>query len=91
MSGNFILALENPESIAQFVVEEFTEPLPKNFYKNYLKKLQLVTIPKVIKAAKKYIPNHVRILVVGDLKKIMLPIKKLGYRIRLFNKFGQPI
>lgn len=91
MSGNFVLSLEDPQSAARFIVEEFTESLPENFYQNYLKSIQSVTASEVIQAAKKNIPEHVRVLVVGDLQKIIPSIKKMGYPVRLFDKFGRPL
>ncbi len=91
MSGNFVLALEDPQSAARFIVEEFTESLSENFYQNYLKSLQSVTASEVTQAAKKYISDHLRVLVVGDLQKIMPSIKKMGYPVHLFDKFGQPL
>lgn len=91
VSGNFILDLEDPYTSARFILEEITELLPENFYQNYLKSLQWVTPSEVTSAAKKYIPEHPRILVVGDAQKIMPLVKDMGYPIALFDHLGEPL
>ena len=67
--GDFGRGLQNPATVAQFAVAIEKYNLPADFFKNYLKKLESVTIEEVGEAAKKYIhPNNAWIIVVGDEK-----------------------
>jgi zinc protease len=77
LSGNFALSLENPQTIASFAVNIERNKLPKDFYTNYLKNLNAVTIEDVQAIAKKYIrPENANILVVGKATGIAESLKK---------------
>src|SRR5690606_11460208 len=52
--GDFVLALERPETIANYALEVYSQNLPKDFYASYLKKLNAVTAEDVQRVAKKY-------------------------------------
>ncbi|XCI75150.1 MAG: pitrilysin family protein [Flavobacteriales bacterium] len=85
--GRFILRLENPRTIINFIISELKEQLPKGFYQNYLKSLQLVTLPQITAAAKRYIPaQNAHILIVGKAEQLLPRLEKLGYLIHFFNK-----
>jgi len=67
LSGNFIRSLEQPSTIASFAINTALYNLPKDYYKNYLKNINAVTVEDVQMMAKKYIkPNNAIILVVGN-------------------------
>jgi hypothetical protein len=67
LAGNFSRSLENSGTLASFAVNIDKYKLPKNYYKNYLKRLDAVTVADVQAAAKKYIkPDNAWIVVTGD-------------------------
>ncbi|MDR3286365.1 MAG: insulinase family protein [Prevotellaceae bacterium] len=68
-SGDFGRSLQRPETVAAFAVAIEKYNLPADYFKNYLKGIENVTIESVQAAAKKYIqPKNAWIIVVGDEK-----------------------
>ncbi|MDR3226387.1 MAG: insulinase family protein [Prevotellaceae bacterium] len=68
-SGDFGRRLQHPETVAAFAVAIEKYNLPADYFKNYLKGIENVTIESVQAAAKKYIhPQNAWIVVVGDEK-----------------------
>ena len=66
-AGSFSRSLESSGAIANFAINIDKYNLPKDYYKNYLKRLEAVTVADVQAAAKKYIrPNNAWIVVTGD-------------------------
>ena len=53
-TGDFVLALEKPATIAQYALNIETDKLPENFYQTYLKKINAVTAEDIQRVAKKY-------------------------------------
>ncbi len=67
LAGNFGRMLENPSTLAEFALNIDKYNLPKDYYKNYLKRLHAVTVADVQAAAKKYLkPNNAYVVVTGD-------------------------
>ncbi len=67
LAGNFARSLAEPATIALFALNIDKYKLPKDYYKNYLKRLDAVTVADVQAAAKKYIkPDNAWIIVAGD-------------------------
>jgi zinc protease len=67
MTGNFGRSLESPQTIANFALNTYRYNLPKDYYNNYLKNLEAVSINDVQEMAKKYIrPENCNIVVVGN-------------------------
>ncbi|WP_238785028.1 M16 family metallopeptidase [Blattabacterium cuenoti] len=92
ISGQFILDLEDPNRISDLFICELKNNLPSGFYKNYLKKIQSVTIDDIHKSCKKFFSiKNGRILIIGKASEILPNIKKLGYPIRYFDQFGSLI
>jgi len=90
-TGNFVLALEKPETTASFAYNQFREKLPADFYKNYLKNLNAVTDTQIPTAMNQTIdPENLTILVIGKGEEILPDLEKLGYPIRYFDKYGNP-
>jgi len=92
--GNFVLALEQPETIARYALNIETEGLSKDFYKNYIERINAITLDDVQKAAKKYFSSkNARIVVTGkgsdvieNLEKVTFNTKKVP--IFYFDKFA---
>ncbi|MDR0370391.1 MAG: insulinase family protein [Prevotellaceae bacterium] len=67
IEGNFGRSIAAPRVIANFAVNIDKYNLPKDYYKNYLKRLEAVTSADVQAAAKKYLtPENAWLIVVGD-------------------------
>lgn len=86
LKGSFIMALEQPETIARFAVSQRTQDLPSDFYTNYLKSIDKVTIEDVSNAAKATIlPNQSRIFIAGKVSDISEGLEKLGYPVKYYD------
>ncbi len=92
--GDFVLAMEKPQTIARYALNIETNNLPANFYKTFLKKINAVTIADVKRVANKYFKaDNLRVVVagkgadvIGNLENVMYNGKKLP--IRYFDKYG---
>ncbi len=95
--GNFVLALENPQTIAQYALNIQTENLPPDFYKTFLQKINAVTIDDVLRVSEKYFTiNNARIFVTGkgsEVLETLEKIKPLGVSLKTYyyDKYGTPI
>jgi predicted Zn-dependent peptidase len=79
LTGNFALSLENPQTIASFAINTERYKLPKDFYTNYLKNIEVVSPTDVQAMAQKYIlPDRSIILVVGKASVIADKLKKFS-------------
>ena len=71
-TGDFVLALERPATIANYALKIKTQNLPKDFYINYLRKINAVTVEDVERVSKKYFkPDNLRIVVVGKGSEVL--------------------
>lgn len=67
IAGNFSRSLENSGTIANFALNIDKYNLPKDYYKNYLKRLEAVTVQDIQNVARKYIrPENAWIVVTAD-------------------------
>jgi len=66
MAGSFARSLEQPATIARFAINTELQDLPADYYKNYLKNLDALTLDRVNETAAKYIRGEgLQITVVG--------------------------
>jgi zinc protease len=79
-AGSFIMALENPQTIARYALNVEKEDLPKDFYKSFLEKLENVSKADVELAAKKYFNvNNARVVVVGKGSEILSNLENIDF------------
>ncbi|ROI09726.1 insulinase family protein [Chryseobacterium sp. H3056] len=91
LKGSFILSLERPETVARFALNLITQDLPKDFYTNYLKSVDALTVEQVQKASDSFIkPNNMRIFVAGKASQFADQLDTLGYPVKYFDKYGNP-
>lgn len=77
--GNFALTFETPMQIAGALQNIVLYGLPENYYNNYLKNIDDVTLDDVQRVASKYLnTSTMAIVVVGDLAKIKNGITALN-------------
>jgi predicted Zn-dependent peptidase len=90
-SGKFVRALEQPRTVANYALNIKTNDLPEDFYKNYLKNINAVTVEDVKRVANKYFDaDHARIIVVGKAVDVLPNLEKIGLKINYFDKYGNP-
>ena len=88
ISGNFALALENPELIASFALNIARYHMPADYYKNYLKSVAAVTAADVRRAARQYVtPDSVNIVLVGNARQFSDSLSRFG-RVQYMDMYG---
>ena len=96
-AGNFVIAVEDPETIANFALNIKTQNLPADFYKNYLKNINKVTRDEVLAAAKKYfLSSNAQVVVTGKGSDILEGLEQIQFqrkplKVRYFDKWGEAI
>lgn len=86
-TGSFVRALERPSTIANYALNIERLNLDKDFYKNYLKNLNAVTIEDIQKAAYKFFKgNKARIVITGKGIDVLKNLENLNYEISYFDK-----
>jgi zinc protease len=87
--GSFVMALEKPQTIAQYSLDIQRENLPQDFYKTYIQKLNAVNVKGVQLAANKYIKfNKEAIVIIGKAADVLAGLEKLPYPIVYLDKYG---
>jgi len=90
--GNFILTLERPETVATQALTKKTNKLSDNFYADYIKNVNAVTVDDVLRVSKKYFrPDQAKINITGKLEQIGPGLEKLGYPITYYDAYGNKI
>jgi len=89
ISGAFGRSLENPSTIAGFALNTARYNLPKDYYNNYVKAVDAVTLSDVQATAKKYIrPENAHIVIVGKGADVADKLKKFG-EVKYFDIYGE--
>ncbi len=79
-TGNFVMALEKPQTIANYALNIEIEDLPKDFYKTYLERLNAVTIDQVQQAAQKHFSSsNSRVVVTGKGSEVIENLEKVEF------------
>lgn len=90
--GNFIMGLEDPQTVARYALSIKLNKLPKNFYTTYLQKINAVTADDVKRVANKYMkPENARIVVVGKGSEVIENLEKTGIPIKYYDKFANSV
>ncbi|NND79615.1 MAG: insulinase family protein [Maribacter sp.] len=76
--GRFVMALERPQTIANYALNIEKEGLSKDFYKTYLERINAITIADVQNAAQKYFSTeNARIVVTGKGSDVLENLEKV--------------
>jgi predicted Zn-dependent peptidase len=90
--GDFVLALEKPQTIARYALNIKLNNLPADFYATYLEKINTVTIEDVKRVANIYFKaENARIVVVGKGSDVIPNLEKTGIPIKYFDKYANPV
>ena len=93
-TGNFVMSLENPATIASFARNIITQDLPEDYYNSFLENINNVTKEDVQNAAQTYFsPNKTRIFITGKGSEILEKIEGIEYNgkkltVRYFDQYG---
>lgn len=91
-NGSFALGMEDPERTASYASNILINKLPKDYYRTFLKKINAVTVADVQRVSQKYFSKEKsRIIIVGNGSKILPNIARLGYAIKQYDKYAEPI
>lgn len=90
--GDFVLALEQPQTIARYARNIKINNLPQDFYTTYLEKINAVTAEDVMRVANVYFkPENARIIVVGKGSDVLENLEKIGIPIKYFDTYANPV
>lgn len=91
-NGSFALGMEDPARSAQYASNILINNLPKDFYRTYLQKINKVTVEDIKRVSKNYFnESNSRIIIVGNGSKILPTLLRLGYPIKKYDKFADPV
>ena len=91
-NGIFAMRMENPQTTASYATTILIHNLPNDFYRTYLQKINAVTVADIKRVAEKYFnSNDTRIIVVGKADAVKPGLEKLGYPVKMFNAFADPV
>lgn len=79
LTGSFGRSLEEPSTIASFAINSEIQKLPNDYYKNYLKNLDAVSVGQLNSIAPKYIePNNSYLVIVGNAAEFKNKLSQFG-------------
>ena len=89
--GSFVRNIEKPSTIANYALNILQNNLPTDYYENYLKNINAVTLDDVQNAAIKYFRgDKARIVITGKGIDVLKNLEKTDYVIKYFDKEGNP-
>lgn len=91
-NGSFALGMENPATAATYASNILINNLPKDFYKTFLQKVNAVTIEDIKRVSMNYFSeDRSRIVIIGNAKKILPNLARLGYPIKKYDRYAEPV
>ncbi|MCI2229301.1 insulinase family protein [Polaribacter sp. MSW13] len=89
--GGFVMDVQKPATAANYALNIALYNLPEDFYANYIKNINSVTVDDVQNAAIKYFRgDKARIMVTGKGIDVLKNLEKTDYVIKYFDKNGNP-
>ncbi|WP_367890011.1 M16 family metallopeptidase [Polaribacter batillariae] len=89
--GSFVMDVQKPATAASFALNIALYDLPEDFYANYIKNINSVTVDDVQNAAIKYFRgDKARIMITGRGIDVLKNLEKTDYVISYFDKEGNP-
>lgn len=90
--GNFIMGLENPQTVASYALNIKLNDLPQNFYTTYLQKINAVTADDVKRVANKYMKSeNARVVIVGKGSDVIENLEKTGIPVKYYDKYANAV
>ncbi|RCW93741.1 M16 family metallopeptidase [Winogradskyella arenosi] len=89
--GNFVMALERPQTVANYALNIELNNLPEDFYTTYLQKINDVSVEDIQRVANKYFKaDNLRIVVVGNGAEVLENLEKTGIPIMYYDTYANP-
>ena len=89
--GGFVMDVQKPATAANYALNIALYNLPEDFYANYIKNINSVTVADVQNAAIKYFKgDKARIMVTGKGIDVLKNLEKTDYVIKYFDVEGNP-
>ena len=89
--GSFVMDVQKPRTAASYALNIARYNLPEDFYANYIKNINDVTIDDVQNAAIKYFKgDKARVIITGKGIEVLKNLEKGDYVIKYFDKNGDP-
>ncbi|WP_257666183.1 M16 family metallopeptidase [Parapedobacter tibetensis] len=90
LAGSFGRSLEQPSTIASFAINTELQKLPNDYYKNYLKNLDAITLDQINDIASKYVRgDNLQITVVGKTDDFADKMARFG-DVQFYTVTGDP-
>lgn len=90
--GSFIRRSESPQTIAGYALNIKLNNLPEDFYENYLENINSVSEADVKRVANKYLKiGNSRIIVVGKGSDVVANLEEVGFPIKYYDEYANPI
>ncbi len=90
LTGSFGRSLEQPSTIASFAINTERHKLPKDYYKNYLKNLDAITLDQINDVASKYVRgDNLQITIVGKADDFADKMARFG-EVQFYTVTGDP-
>lgn len=91
-NGMFAMRMENPQTTASYATTILIHNLPNDFYRTYLQKINAITVADIKRVAEKYFNSKdTRIIVVGKAAAVKPGLEKLGYPVKMFDAYADPV
>ncbi|MBK8609844.1 MAG: insulinase family protein [Chitinophagaceae bacterium] len=91
-NGSYALRMEDPSITATYASNILINNLPKDFYSSYLQKINSITIDDIKRVSKTYFnETNSRIVIVGNAKKIIPNLARLGFPIKKYDRYADPV
>lgn len=93
-TGNFAIGLENPRTIADFALNTIQYDLEDDFYANYLKVMNAITVEDMSATAQKYLkPEACYVVVVGNKSEVAESLVKFDSNgsIDYYDAYGKKL
>src|SRR5690606_31683467 len=90
MAGSFGRSLEQPSTIARFAINTELQELPKDYYQNYLRSLDALTLDQINATAATYVrSDNLQITVVGKTDDFADQMARFG-DVQFYTVTGDP-
>jgi predicted Zn-dependent peptidase len=90
--GNFVMQVQKPTTIARYALNTQTQELPSDFYENYIKNINAVTVQDIKDVANRFfLADNTRIVIAGKGSEVAASLEKLKMPMFYFDKFGNPV
>ena len=90
--GNFVMQVQKPTTIARYALNTQTQNLPSDFYENYIKNINAVTVQDIKEVANRFfLADNTRIVIAGKGSEVAASLEKLKIPMYYFDAYGNQV